>query len=168
MGKTVVHALPHSGGAVIDQLLPEADGSVIAATSYGLMGWRNGKALTLTQNNGLPCEQVYAMAFDRRGDLWLYMNCALGVLASADFQVWKQNPDIAVTIRTFDTLDGVRPNPPSFVAGARSTDGRLWFVKRFVAAVYRPGTSAAKHRAAAGVHRTGGRGPHRLSTSGLA
>ena len=127
-GKTVVHALPHSGGAVIDQLLPEADGSVIAATSYGLMGWRNGKALTLTQNNGLPCEQVYAMAFDRRGDLWLYMNCALGVLSSADFQAWKQNPDIAVTIRTFDTLDGVRPNPPSFVAGARSTDGRLWFV----------------------------------------
>ena len=113
---------------MIDQLLPEADGSVIAATSYGLMGWRNGKALTLTQNNGLPCEQVYAMAFDRRGDLWLYMNCALGVLASANFQVWKQNPDIAVTIRTFDTLDGVRPNPPSFVAGARSTDGRLWFV----------------------------------------
>lgn len=126
-GQTVVHAFQHPGVAVIDQLLPEADGSVLAATNYGLMGWRNGKPLTLTQNNGLPCEQVYAMAFDRVGDLWLYMNCALGVLTSADLQAWKQNPDIAVTIRTFDALDGVRPYPASFVASARSPDGRLWF-----------------------------------------
>jgi len=126
-GQTVVHALQHPGGAVIDQLLPEADGSVIAATNYGLMGWRNGKALTLTQKNGLPCEQVFGIAFDRRGDLWLYMNCALGVLASADLRDWKENPDIAVTIRTFDALDGVRPNAALFVAGAQSPDGRLWF-----------------------------------------
>jgi len=126
-GQTAVHAFKHSGGAVIDQLLPDADGSVIAATNYGLMGWRNGKVLTLTQNNGLPCEQVYSMAFDRRGDLWLYMNCALGVLTRADFQAWKQNPDIAVTIRTLGALDGVRPYPASFVAGAQSADGRLWF-----------------------------------------
>jgi len=112
---------------VLGQLLPETDGSVLAATSYGLIGWRNGKALTLTPKNGLPCEQVYAMAFDRRGDLWLYMNCALGVLAGDDLQGWKQNPDIAVTIRTFDALDGVRPSRPAFPAAARSPDGRLWF-----------------------------------------
>ena len=126
-GQTVVHSFKHPEGAQILQLLPEADGSVIAATNYGLIGWRNGKALTLSQKNGLPCEQVYAIAFDRRGDLWLYMNCALGVLTSADLQAWMQNPDIAVTIRTFDALDGVRPNTAAFVAGARSPDGRLWF-----------------------------------------
>jgi CheY-like chemotaxis protein len=126
-GQTVVNALRRSGGAGIDQLLPEADGSVLAATNYGLVAWRNGKVLSLTQKNGLPCEQVYAMAFDRSGDLWLYMNCALGVLKSAELQAWKQNSDLAVTIRTFDTLDGVRPNYASFVAGARSPDGRLWF-----------------------------------------
>lgn len=126
-GHTEVHTFEHPKGALLEQLLPEADGSVIAATTYGLIGWRNGKALTLTQKNGLPCERVYAIAFDRRGDLWLYMNCALGVLTSADLQAWKQNPDIAVTMRTFDGLDGVRPNPAAFVAGARSVDGRLWF-----------------------------------------
>ena len=91
------------------QLLSVADGSVLAATTYGLIGWLNGKALTLTRKNGLPCEQVYAMAFDRRGDLWLGMNCALGVLRKADFQAWKQNPDLAVSIRTFDGLDGIQP-----------------------------------------------------------
>jgi len=126
-GQTTVHVFNHPEGAVVEQLLPEADGSVLAATSYGLIGWRNGKALTLTRKNGLPCEEVYAIAFDLRGNLWLYMNCALGVLASADLQAWKQNPDIAVTVRTFDALDGVRPNLAAFVAGARSPDGRLWF-----------------------------------------
>ena len=72
---------------MIQQLLPDADGSVFAATNYGLLGWRNEKALTLTRKNGLPCEQVYAIAFDRSNDLWLYMNCALGLVTSADFRL---------------------------------------------------------------------------------
>ena len=55
------------------------------------------------------------------------MNCALGVLKSADLRAWKQNPGISVTIRTLDALDGVRPTSASFGAGARSPDGRLWF-----------------------------------------
>ncbi len=126
-GQTVIHSFKHPQGTVIQQLLPDADGSVFSATNYGLLGWRNDKALTLTRKNGLPCEQVYAIAFDRSNDLWLYMNCALGLVTSADFQAWKQNPDITVPVRTFDALDGVRPNYASFVAGARSADGRLWF-----------------------------------------
>jgi hypothetical protein len=60
------------------------------------------------------------MASDGRGDLWLYMNCELRVVASADLQARKQNPDMTVTVRTFDALDAVRPNYASFVAGARS------------------------------------------------
>ena len=126
-GQTVIHSFNHPQGTVIQQLLPDADGSVLAATNHGLLGWYNGKALALTQKNGLPCEQVYDIAFDRGGNLWLYMNCALGMLSSADLQAWKQNPDITVPVPTFDALDGVRPNYASFVAGARSADGRLWF-----------------------------------------
>jgi signal transduction histidine kinase len=45
----------------------------------------------------------------------------------AELQAWQQNPSAAVTIRTLDAFDGVRPNPAAFVAGARSPDGRLWF-----------------------------------------
>ena len=126
-GDTVVHRFEHPDGAQISQLLADVDGSVIAATSYGLVGWRDGKALTLTPKNGLPCEQVYGMAFDRRRDLWLYMNCALGVMTNADLQAWKQNPGMVVTMRTFDGLDGVMPVGASFSPGARSPDGRLWF-----------------------------------------
>lgn len=137
-GRTVVHPFEHPEGALLHQLVPQADGSVLAATTYGLVGWRNGTALTLTQKNGLPCEQVYAVAFDRRGDLWLYMNCALGVMTSRDLQAWKQKPDTTVTIRTLDALDGVRPQATSFVAGARSSDGRLWFANSVALQVLDP------------------------------
>ena len=126
-GHTTVHRFEHPQGALVLQLLSFPDGSILAATTYGLIGWLNGKALTLTRKNGLPCEQVSAMAFDRRGDLWLGMSCALGVLTKADFQAWKQNPDVAVAIRTFDGLDGIQPIGGSFDLVARSPDGRLWF-----------------------------------------
>jgi signal transduction histidine kinase/ligand-binding sensor domain-containing protein len=126
-GQTVVHAFEHPHGARINQVLPDADGSVIAATSYGLIGWRDGKALTLTPKNGLPCEQVYGMVFDRRRDLWLFMNCALGVLKDADLQAWKQKPESSVSMRTFEGLDGVFPIGAPYSPAARSPDGRLWF-----------------------------------------
>src|SRR5476651_722416 len=137
-GRTDIHTFAHPEGAWLYQLLPDADGSVIAATSYGLIGWRDGKEITLTPRNGLPCEQVFAVALDGRGDLWLYMNCALGVLRSADLRAWKQDPSIAVTIRTFDALDGVRSNSAAFVAGAHSPDGRLWFANSVSVQVFDP------------------------------
>jgi signal transduction histidine kinase/ligand-binding sensor domain-containing protein len=124
-GKATVHKFEHANKvAKIFQMFAEPDGSVIAATNYGLVGWRNGEALTLTQSNGLPCSQVNSMTFDRRGDLWLFMNCALGVLKKDDLQRWKLNPSTTVTI---STLDGASSGEPSFVAAARGGDGRLWF-----------------------------------------
>ena len=137
-GRAIVHAFEHPDGALLNQLLPSADGSVIAATTYGLIGWRDGKRLMLTQSNGLPCEQVYAAAFDRRRDLWLYMNCALGVVRQADFQAWTRDPRATVTVRTFDALDGVRPGAAPFVAGAQSSDGRLWFANTASVQVFDP------------------------------
>lgn len=126
-GHATVYPFEHPKGTHVAQLLPEEDGSVLAAATFGLIEWRNGEVRTLTQRNGLPCEEVYAITFDRRGDLWLYMNCALGMLTSADFQAWQRNPGATVTIQTFDALEGVRPNPAAFVAAARAPDGRLWF-----------------------------------------
>jgi len=126
-GQTTVHRFKHPQGALVRQLLSLPDGSILAATTYGLIGWFDGKASTLSQKNGLPCEQVYSMAFDHRGDLWLYMSCALGVLKKADLQAWKQNPDAAVAIRTLGGLDGVQPVNAGFHGAATSLDGRLWF-----------------------------------------
>jgi len=136
--RTDLHTFEHPDGALMYQLLPDADGSVIAATSFGLIGWQDGRALSLTQRNGLPCEQVYAIAFDRRGDLWMYMSCALGVVTHAGVQAWKQNPTAPVAVRTFDALDGVRPSQASFDGSARSRDGRLWFANSYALQVLDP------------------------------
>ena len=138
-GQIQIHAFEHPDNAWLYQFLSDQDGSVIAATTFGLIGWHNGKALYLNQRNGLPCEQVHAIAFDERRDLWLFMNCGLGVLSNADFEAWKKRPDTTVSIQTFDALDGVQPGGTTFVAGARSSDGRVWFANGVSLQVVDPG-----------------------------
>ena len=126
-GELTEYPFSHDHSAVLYQLLPDRDGSVLAATSYGQIGWQNGKPLTLTVKNGLPCDEINAMTFDDQGNLWLLMNCALGELTYADLQRWRRNPDGRVSLRTLDALDGLRTGWASFLAAARSPDGRLWF-----------------------------------------
>jgi signal transduction histidine kinase len=127
-GRLETYEFAHDAAGMVEQLLPKSDGSVIAATSYGLIGWENGRRLTLTTRNGLPCDAVYAMTFDSQNNLWLFMDCALVEITSSDFQRWWRNPDIGVPTKTFDVFDGVRTGMTPFVAAARSSDGRLWFV----------------------------------------
>src|SRR5258708_3694607 len=68
------------------------------------------------------------MTFDNQQNLWLSMDCALVEITSADFQRWWRNPDSGLSIISLDVLDGVRSGYELFVAAARSSDGRLWFV----------------------------------------
>jgi signal transduction histidine kinase len=117
----------HDDSAFLHQLLPLADGSVLAATSYGLIGWLAGRQATLTVKNGLPCDAVHAIAFDRQDDLWLFLSCGLTEVTNADLQRWKTDPGARVSPRVLDELDGVRVGRASFEAGARSTNGHLWF-----------------------------------------
>ena len=126
-GDLSIYRFAHGDAARVNQILPDADGSVLAATSYGLIGWRQGKQLTLAAKNGLPCDELHAMTFDSQRNLWLFMDCAMGVLTNTDLQTWRSNPEVRVSIRTFDVLDGVRTGRAPFVAAARSPDGRLWF-----------------------------------------
>ena len=113
--------------SLLNQLLSGDDGSVLAATSYGLTGWHNGKLLHLDASRGLPCDAVNAFTRDRTGNLWLFMDCALGHISRADLEKWKANPPMRVSVRTYDAADGVRPGWAPFDAGATSSDGRLWF-----------------------------------------
>jgi signal transduction histidine kinase len=111
----------------VNQLLPQADGSVLAATSYGLVAWRNGKVAVLSKRSGLPCDTVHAMTFDARGSLWLLMDCGLCELSNVELERWKHAPDGPVSLRTLDALDGVRTGRAPFDGAGRSPNGRLWF-----------------------------------------
>jgi len=127
-GRLATYTFVHDAAAIVEQLLPNSDGSVLAATSYGVIAWQNGRRSTLTTRNGLPCDGVRALTFDNQQNLWLSTDCALVEITSADFQRWWGNPDSGISTRTFDVLDGVRAGSAPFVAAARSSDGRLWFV----------------------------------------
>jgi signal transduction histidine kinase/ligand-binding sensor domain-containing protein len=117
----------HDDSALVNQLLPLSDGSVLAATTYGLVAWSKGRLLYLNAKNGLPCGATNAMTFDSQGNLWLFMDCGLGQMTSADLQTWLRNPDAKLSIKTLDVLDGVSPGRAAFMGAATSTDGRLWF-----------------------------------------
>src|SRR5262249_28924127 len=126
-GALRTYRFTHDKAALLHQVLAERDGTAIAATSYGLIGWHAGKLLTLTAKNGLPCRAVYAITYDPDGNLWLFMDCALGEITNHDVQQWKNNPDSRVSISTLDVFDGVQTGHAAFVAAARSADGHLWF-----------------------------------------
>jgi signal transduction histidine kinase/ligand-binding sensor domain-containing protein len=129
-GTLVSYRFPHETPGTAQQLLAGPDGSILGATTFGLVGWYNGKQFMLTPKNGLPCDSVYAMSYDARGNLWLFMDCAIGEVIAADLVNLRSNPEAQISMRTLDVFDGVHTGYPSFDAGARSTDGRLWFAAK--------------------------------------
>jgi signal transduction histidine kinase/ligand-binding sensor domain-containing protein len=126
-GKIDVLPFEHSPDSRVNQLLVNADGAVLGATAFGLIGWRQGKQQTLTVRNGLPCDGVNTLVADSQGALWLYMQCGLVQIARSELQRWWEQSDIRMQLRTYDAFDGVEPGLAPFQGAARSADGRLWF-----------------------------------------
>ena len=87
-GRTDTYHFELPAHSRIDQVAVNPDGSVLAATVIGLIGWKNGKQLTLTARNGLPCDIAYASISDDQGNLWIYMQCGLVEIMKAELQSW--------------------------------------------------------------------------------
>ena len=128
---------PHDGP--VHGLLVNSDASVLAATTAGLVGWKNGKVQSLTVRNGLPCDIIYALIFDRKATLWLYSACGLIAIPNAELQRWWKSPDATVESRLLDVFDGAQPMSTPFRPNAsRSPDGRLWFANENVVQMIDP------------------------------
>jgi PAS domain S-box-containing protein len=126
--------------AVVLQVLGEPDGSVLAATNGGLVEQRGGTQYVLDQHNGLPCRRIYTIIRDKDSNLWLYSECGLISIKSAELQQWRRNPNQKIAFDLFDTYDGVQAYPGTFSPHAtRATDGRLWFANGTVVQVIDPG-----------------------------
>jgi PAS domain S-box-containing protein len=120
-------------------LLVNSDGSVLAATTSGLVGWQNGRVQSLTMRNGLPCDVIYALISDRKATLWLYAACGLIAIPNADLQRWWKSPDAMVKTRLLDVFDGAQPMSTPFRPNAsQSPDGRLWFANQNVVQMIDP------------------------------
>jgi ligand-binding sensor domain-containing protein/signal transduction histidine kinase len=121
------------------QILVRPDGSVLAATSSGLIEWQNGTLRTLTSHNGLPCNSLYALVSDNNNALWLYAQCGLVRVADMELREWWDGTKASVKADTFDVFDGARPSSSSFQPHAtRSPDGRLWFANQNVVQMVDP------------------------------
>jgi len=128
---------PHDGP--VHGLLVNSDGSVLAATTSGLVGWQNGRVQNLTVRNGLPCDVIYALISDRKATLWLYAACGLIAIPNAELQRWWKSPDAMVESRLLDVFDGAQPMSTPFRPNASvSPDGRLWFANQNVVQMIDP------------------------------
>jgi len=115
----------------VNDLLVNSDTSILAATQSGLVGWKNGPVQTLTVRNGLPCDVIYSLIYDRKATLWLYAACGVIAIPNAELQRWWESPDATVKPRLYDVFDGARPMSTPFKPDAsESPDGRLWFANQ--------------------------------------
>ena len=110
------------------QIAVDTDGSLLAATTFGLVRVHDGAIQFLSTSNGLPCDQVNGFISDQLDGFWLYTQCGLVRLAKSDIQAWRERPEIQLhPTRVFDTFDGVESHTVPFSQIASSSDGRLWF-----------------------------------------
>jgi signal transduction histidine kinase/ligand-binding sensor domain-containing protein len=134
------------GGGRVSQFRFDTDGTVWAATEGGLSRLKNGRVVTLSGKNGLPCDAVHWMIRDNDYAFWLYMPCGLVRLTRSELDAWATAADSdketkrMVQATVFDGSDGVTSHagisrfdfghfrPGGYTPHvAKSSDGKLWF-----------------------------------------
>ena len=120
----------------INDLRVEADGTLWVATEGGLSRLKNGRIVTLTTKQGLPCNRVHWSIEDDLHSVWLYTSCGLLRIprseldASAVAIEIDKNAAVRIRPAVFDSSDGLRAraNAGGFSPHVtKSSDGRLWF-----------------------------------------
>jgi signal transduction histidine kinase/ligand-binding sensor domain-containing protein len=121
------------------------DGSLWAATEYGLSRIDNGRVATLTTANGLPCNKIHWIVEDDSSSYWLYAQCGLLRVARAELDAWVADQTQTIHVTTFDAADGVRLVPT--LSGmhpqvTKSSDGKIWFVNYDTVSFFDPSRMA--------------------------
>jgi signal transduction histidine kinase len=120
------------GEGMIRRFYPDASGSLWAATEGGLSRIKDGRVLTLSSRNGLPCDTVHWMMEDDAHSVWLYTVCGLARIARSELDAWASNPKQTIQATVFDSSDGVSNHlyPGGYDANvAKAADGKLWFLR---------------------------------------
>ena len=122
-------SLNTKGDPFIHQIVANRDGTVLAGSADGLVGFRQGSVQRMTTKNGLPCNFVTSFVEDSEKRWWLYTDCGVVELSDSELQRWWSHPEVTVHTRVYDELDGARAGRPTFNSAAYSSDGRVWFAQ---------------------------------------
>jgi signal transduction histidine kinase/ligand-binding sensor domain-containing protein len=118
------------GDGMVRDLFIDQAGTLWAATEGGVSRMTDGRFLTLTNRNGLPCDGVHWIREDNRGSVWMYLACGLVRVDAAALHAWAASPAQTIHATLFDRSDGVTGH--RYSAGynsvvSKAPDGRLWF-----------------------------------------
>ena len=115
-GRFAPVALPPEGGAraAVKALHATADGAVWVGTGAGLFRLEAGRTTTLRERDGLPSDDVIALAEDRSGRVWASTTAGL-----VSFAPRSTAPEV---VTHWDGLDGV----PPVLALHEDREGSLW------------------------------------------
>jgi signal transduction histidine kinase/ligand-binding sensor domain-containing protein len=122
------------GSGRVNQLQFDRQHAIWAATNGGLSRVKDGRVITLTSKNGLPCGVVLWMIEGDDGSVWLGMPCGLVKIDRAELDSWVHAGDRSgrtVHPKVFDNSDGARM--PGGVGGftphaGKAPNGKLWFI----------------------------------------
>jgi PAS domain S-box-containing protein len=118
------------GEGPVGGLKLDADGALWAATGGGLSYIKNGRVLTLSSINGLPCNTVNWLMEDDNRFFWLYTACGLVRIGRSELDSWTNDPKRVVHTAVYDNTDGVRSNATptgNNPVVAKTEDGKIWF-----------------------------------------
>jgi signal transduction histidine kinase/ligand-binding sensor domain-containing protein len=120
------------GQGMVRDFYIDGNRTVWTSTDGGLSRIEHGRVLTLTSQNGLPCDTVHWMREDDAHSVWLYLACGLVRIGRSELDSWASHPKQTIHATVFDSSDGVSSH--RFTGGynsvvAKSADGKLWFVR---------------------------------------
>jgi ligand-binding sensor domain-containing protein/signal transduction histidine kinase len=131
------------GPGRVSDLRFDGDDALWVATDGGLSRLKHGHFDTITSNNGLPCNRLF---WSERADdhsLWLYGECGLIHVASAELEAWIAGKTQKLRTTLLDASDGVSLFAADLSQvispkAAISADGRIWFRTYAGLSVIRP------------------------------
>jgi signal transduction histidine kinase/streptogramin lyase len=130
------YGFAHKPGAEADvyQISVLDDGSVLAASQGGLLGWKDGRRRVMDQQTGPRCDRgnphdadiVYQFDVDEGGDLWMGTSCGYVRIKRNALRQWLDGGAIA-SGQLLDRLDGAGDVEFFFNNHIHLPDGRLAF-----------------------------------------
>ena len=125
----------------VNHLRFDGNGALWAAMESGLSRVENGRVVTLSSRNGLPCDAVHWSMEDDDQSVWLYMPCGLVRIARNELKAAVGDPTRRMRTTVFDSSDGagLRLRPALYRPQvAKTAEGQFWFLPGDGVSVFDP------------------------------